>query len=282
MKSLALGVFLLVSTATAAPLTVSSFNLQWYGLGGTMRGHPKGYNEYRNYHLKRFMEKHLFHSDVLLFQEVVTVDALQLSVVTPDYQCVTYPGPRPHKHQYIVACVKRALKFDLQVIDEMQMGNGNRPGLAVVIHGDKGTPKLRIVGVHLKAGLDIEDTEERAHQVGALTEWLKKQEKTVPTIVTGDFNEREPEALRSLFEQADLEEAVLGNPTFISEMNRKVHNYDRFYVQKSLLTKTIKKTVFEACQKLDHPTDRLNDYMDWTFYVRFISDHCPISLELDI
>jgi len=264
----------------ASALTVSSFNLQFYGLGGNMRGRPG--NEYRDPHIRDFMEKNLFQSDVILFQEIVLVDQLKQKLIPPEYACETYGKRRGEFHQYLVACVKKPWQFTIEAIEDMDLTGYGRPGLAVNLKSKDGQAILRLIDVHLKAGTDDSNGQARNSQLAALTAWLGRQDAKIQTVVAGDFNERDPGGLDNQLTAAGLVEAVLGDPTYISEPTRKNFNYDRFYVSRPLREKIRSRSVFQACTKSEMGGKKGDDYSDWLFYTRFISDHCPITMDLDL
>jgi endonuclease/exonuclease/phosphatase family metal-dependent hydrolase len=264
----------------AQALTVSSFNLQFYGLGGNMRGTPG--NEYRDAHIKKFLEKNLASSDVILFQEIVLVNDLKEKLLPAAYECETYGKRRGENHQHLVACVKKPLKFRIETIEEMDLTGYGRPGLAVTVRGNTGGEILRLIDVHLKAGNDESNGRARDAQLAALTAWLGRQDQSVQTVVAGDFNERESRGLDTALGPAGLAEVVLSQPTYISEPTRNTYNYDRFFVSRPLMEKIRSRSAFQACTKRELGGKGGDDFVDWLFYTRFVSDHCPITLDLDI
>lgn len=278
------------ASATSHALTVSSHNLQWFGLGGNPRSYIKKeadgkltpFNEYREYHIRRFLERHLGTTDVFFFQEVVAVQHLIDKVIPSTHTCQTYGGEQRFKHQYVVACVRSSLKFSIETISDLIInGSNSRAGLVVNLLNDDGTIKTRLVSVHLQAGSDVADLEFRGLQIVALREWIKRQPVAAPTVIAGDFNERDPVRLTGAFSEIGLVESATDGPTLISEAARRQRTYDRFFISQELQPMVKSSKAFVACRMPEVPFGESDDYLDWTFYVRFVSDHCPITLELN-
>ena len=75
--------------AQARDLKVASFNIEWFGLGGSMSGSSS--DETRDYDLRRFIKRELGDVDVIVFQEIVDVNRFVDRVIDSDDRwCVTY------------------------------------------------------------------------------------------------------------------------------------------------------------------------------------------------
>ncbi|MGH1467278.1 MAG: hypothetical protein ACRBBP_00145 [Bdellovibrionales bacterium] len=175
MKFLFLIVSLLVFQAEAA--VVTSLNIEWFGRGGDIYGSIK--DEYRGERLKEYIHEVLPESDVYVFQEITHKESL--FEIMSGFECISYDAGTS-RHQFVVMCSKKGLLKEHKVNQEVRLG---RKGLRAALIGDYeiNNKKIRIVGVHLKAG--FKDTTTRLEQVEALQPDLNKADSV---MVVGDFN----------------------------------------------------------------------------------------------
>lgn len=266
---------------------ISTFNIEWYGLGGTMGGGPG--NEKRDANLKKVVEKSLEGSDVIVFEEIVNPDRLAKNVLPAGWNCKTYKNDTP-KHQFVVICAQPDLKLmsepsdNNDIIDEVaDIGGKARPALHFIVGDKTGTPLFRVVGVHLKAfPTEFKKRESQAKAIGA---YLKKLKSNLPVIVTGDFNSFTKKETGQKVDDAEMIGAAL-KATKLTEISGEYNTYktlqhqshfDRFWVSDSMNTGDI--SVLKYCQLDEKNAD---DAKKITWYNENISDHCPVSLEFSL
>lgn len=289
-RTLSIAIFALFSfsiPANAKDFKISTFNVEWYGLGGNMNG--KAADEKRDANLKALVTKSLQGSDVIVFQEVIDVKRLESKVVPSGWNCKTYPHSEK-LHQHVVACVDPTLKLmrepsdNNDIIDEVaDIGGKARPALHFIVADQKNTPLFRIIGVHLKAF--PQEFKKRENQAKAIATYLKKLNSDLPVILTGDFNTFDSKETGNRVDDATLLSATLEKAklTEVSgEFNtyktlKHANHFDRFWVSDSLLVGDLH--VLKYCQ-LDEQLPA--DAKKITWYNENISDHCPVSLEIEI
>src|SRR4051812_38926083 len=99
-------VLLSLLTATslqAASLTVTTMNVEFYGLNNDNAQRDPAINEY--------LDENDLRSDVMVFQEIVDVERLKEKIVGPDYTCISYES-RAHGHQHVVVCHRPTVQFE--------------------------------------------------------------------------------------------------------------------------------------------------------------------------
>jgi endonuclease/exonuclease/phosphatase family metal-dependent hydrolase len=270
-------------------LRVGTFNIRWYGLGGSFFGSFG--SETRNATIRDFLEQHLFDRDVLVFQEIVDV-ALFAEEVMFDWTCLTYDG-FSGKHQHVVLCHRD--DFELLPADdsggfglaELQLGNHNlRPGL----HGDLvdagGELVAHIVGVHLKARAD--STEARLAQAEVLAEYVRGRaaHSSRPFLLIGDFNTHvaedtghpaDDEVLLADTLEADGILAWVQPPEEHTFRNKTgaAHRLDHAWLSAEI-------TVLDAVVPGPCNLDPVEDQAAITAYFDAVSDHCPLVLDLEL
>lgn len=275
-------------TAEARTLTVTSFNIKLYGQKSNSIELPTP--EQRNTAIKKFIEKEVPTSDIMIFEEIMNKDLFLKNIVS-QFQCVSYDSTATTEHQYVVVCAKSPfkLKLDQQVddnyaLEEVQMGStGQRPAVHALVVDENNRPILRVLGVHLTAFPN--KSEKRVQQAEIISAHLKKVDSKIPSLITGDFNTY-PASLTGL-SNSDVElisEVLIKNNivpanhpedfTFRSPEFRS--KFDHFWISKSLNTKKAVKVSGFCNTKDDDETEAVKN-----FY-RLVSDHCPVSLSLDL
>jgi len=143
--------FSLTITGNQANLKVTSFNIRWYGNGGSFR--PK--EEQRDQDLKHFFDTELKDSDLIMFQEIVDVVRLQ-NIFGTSRECTSYDHPDPN-HQHVVVCVNGDILFGLEpgfqnhALEDLALTR-YRPGLHGLVQAKSDRRALlHMIGVHLKA-----------------------------------------------------------------------------------------------------------------------------------
>lgn len=275
-------------TPQTVSLKMATFNLGWYGLGGTFTGSPD--KEYRDPYLKEFIEKHLMPADVISFQEVVDTNRL-LSILPKGWHCSTYFDNNP-THQYVVICASDSYKFGIVSYDDNNIietvsgvSSRARPAVRVnLIQKSTNTILATLVGVHLKAY--PYESDKRLVQMKALSEDLVQNDPLIPIVLMGDFNSYTKTKTNQKKDDVTLFQDIL-NQNLKTVKYVKLKDTDLTYRKKSLsaqfdqffvrgAAKVKKPQVFSVCGTPNGGTD----YFDINFYNKNISDHCPVSLEV--
>jgi endonuclease/exonuclease/phosphatase family metal-dependent hydrolase len=276
-----------VFTAEARTLTVTSFNIKIYGQKSATQETPT--LEQRNSALKKFIEKDVPASDVMIFEEIMDKEALFKGVVS-QYQCVSYDNARV-EHQYVVVCAKAPfkLKMDKQnddnyALEDVQMGStGQRPAVHALVVDEKDNALLRVFGVHLSAFPN--KSENRVKQAEIISAHLKKADNKIPSMITGDFNTY-PASLTGLaLSDVELISEVWAKNNIVPASHPEAYTFrspefrskfDHFWISKSLNTKKVVKVSGVCNSENDDETESVKNYY------RLVSDHCPVSLSIDV
>ncbi|MCJ8277862.1 MAG: hypothetical protein HRT44_05770 [Bdellovibrionales bacterium] len=265
---------------------VSTFNVKWFGIGGTMWNRPE--NEFRQNMLRQFIKQELSGSDIIGFTEVVRTDALK-EMLKGMYDCVTYEGSWS-RHQHVVICFNpkkyRVEKYDDDyIVKDVDLGSGGlRPAAQAKICHLNGDCFLQFLVVHLVAG---NKTERRLKQVRALRDELLTHTETLPTVLVGDFNSYRKE--RTGLDKDDIElftdvlhetdykfkSVTVGIPTFWSGPYAK--DYDHIMITPDI--ESNKQFGYMACEDKQ---DLSKEFIPFRSFSRYFSDHCPVSAQLKI
>jgi endonuclease/exonuclease/phosphatase family metal-dependent hydrolase len=269
----------------ASRLSIATFNLRWYGLGGDLFG-AFG-SETRTETMRAFIDEHMQGFDVLVFQEVVDV-ALFEEELMPDHTCATYEG-FTGKHQHVVVCHTDAVSFQLEPDDDdfaleaLNLGS-LRPGVHGRLVAQDGEPLAHLVAVHLKARED--STDKRLQQAQILADRVDTLDDGLPVILIGDFNTHRADVTG----RPEGDEVLMGEILEASGRVQRVeqgvvHTYrerdgvgfrlDQAWIDPSITVLDVQ--VPGACN-LDFATDadRIVEFYDE------LSDHCPLTLELQL
>jgi len=283
------------TTPDQQQLTVTSFNIKYFGLGGSMNGTPQ--QESREPFLKQFLSQHIPNSDVLVFQEIVDVDRLASRVVGNSYNCQSYDSNNV-KHQHVVICAKNNLVFvkepsdNNNVIDDVSIDGvqKSRPAVHTLIADRAGNILARVIGVHLKAYPSESKT--RQDQIGKIARFINAlpiKSRQIPIILTGDFNSYNSSDTNFNFDddilfsnifksqRVDLDEAINKfDYTFRSPSSRG--KFDRFWIS-SKISQIDSVQVTGPCNDTKSKND---DFSDAAFFYKNISDHCPVTLKVEL
>lgn len=273
------------SPAEASPsvpsLTFVTFNAEWFGLGGARENGPE--DEYRQTSVRNFFAKEVPQGDVYVFEEIVDPRIVQGSLVPATFNCLTYENHAP-KHQHVVLCAHPRLKFQREptdnndIIDEVAIDpQRSRPALHIIIADEKNTPLVRVVGVHLKAYPDESQT--RRQQATAIATYLQGvADPKLPVVITGDFNtfNDDEDAITKILASAKLVYAQ--NPQkFTFRTSQYSSRFDHFWISENLKLDGPAWT-YEVCNLPNTRKDmyRIRDYN------KKISDHCPVSIKVNL
>jgi hypothetical protein len=269
-------------------VNITTFNLKWFGIGGDPN-QPQ--SEYRIKYVKNFIETYLKFTNVFVFEEIVVVSDIP-KILPKGWSCVSYMHPQP-QHQKVVVCgapgVQLAkVSFDNNyTIEEAQAGHPNlRPAMRIdVIEQKSKRNLLTLVGVHLKAMPN--ETELRIKQAVEISKDLAKIPANRPIVITGDMNTFTKDETKLPEDDTKLilkgfnssAKGILQVPhkpntyTFRSPQYR--NQLDHFYVRGALRVTAIPE-VFPLCSA----TQNGSGYMNFEFYYKNVSDHCPVTMQI--
>jgi len=271
MKSILFFLSALLPAAQAAALTITTLNLQWFGQGGVMEGQPK--DEYRAQYVKELIDTQLQATDVFVFEEVMDVEVLRKAL--PGLTCRAYEEDRI-RHQHVAFCWKISQAVTLTTIESVRLGqNGLRPAVRAEFKTAAGKT-VAVYGVHLKAGFDA--SAERLQQIQALKAAIPAGENAV---LTGDFNTFTKDKTGLAEDDHVTMQSALGAEfvesggtrwTYIGNYPGRV--FDRVWAR------GVSVTGFAVQGPCTFP-QQLGRLYKYSFYTRFVSDHCPVSFRVD-
>jgi len=284
-------------------LTFTSFNLKWFGLGGSMSNSLD--DEHRDQSLREFISTKIPPTDVFSFQEVVDVPRLKDRIVPNGFECVSYDR-EDAKHQHVVLCVAPHLTIDSEptddndIIDEVADAvsgpNKARPAVHIRIKNSEGKILSRVVGVHLKAY--PQESLIRQKQATVIAKYLKKlQSSKFPIVVLGDFNTYSAADTGEKFDDTDLLGRIFNGQglklarapvqdkfTFRSPRSRGL--FDHIWASNSWTVASTPQ-IYKICNEAAvNPFQRLQpfefNFDDADEYYSNVSDHCPLTVKYQI
>ena len=278
--------------AHALNLKVSTFNIRWFGLGGTMEGSLN--DEKRGQNLKDFINtvSKIGQSDVIALQEIV--DQEKVRTFFPQHTCTGYTHTN-EKHQYVMICVKKPMKLVLDAGDDnytwedvadITIEGTNmrlRPAVHGVVQDANGVKLAHVVAVHLKA--EPEETEVRLEQINRLKKHMDNGYKDkLPVVITGDFNAHIKSVTKlktddylmmsEIFKKGSKPMNHIENLEHTYRSGTTHHTLDHYWISKDL--KSTVPAVWPECKKGMTGTK----FMDPKFYLKEVSDHCPVTVTL--
>ena len=271
-------------------IKLTTFNIIWYGLGGSMKADLS--DEFRDSWLKEFIQSEYADQDVILFQEIVDKDRFINQVMAGFMKCKSYDHDY-ELHQHVVICYKPKYNFETLKLQgeftfplENTISGKSRPAVHGVLKDSKNNKLLYLLGVHLKAF--PQETDIRLSQSQSIANQLKNNSEGLPVVVFGDFNthikkltERQNDdwvEINQLFKDnlVELKHVNNKNEFTFRESHRGFH-LDHFWISNNTFARSGAK-VWKACNLRDREARRFNVL---SFYNRFISDHCPVSIDLE-
>jgi hypothetical protein len=292
MKKLVIQIIglMLISQLTygRSSFNITTFNIKWFGLGGEISGTRS--DEYRIPWIKEFIKKNLPTQHAFVFQEITDFTSLQKMMKDFSMNCFSYSHKRS-THQKIAICLKDSYDFLPPVFDNNtvmeEVANVHKGGLRPAVHGqiinkDTGKEIAYLIGVHLKAGWRESDV--RALQVDLIKNQIKKSKTTVPVILMGDFNsfkrnstdkgKDDIELFDDILSEVSLKRVMHDYPaTFNNGPNK--HLFDHAYVSEG--TEVYDTKVWKTCNGYTPNSKRFENS---SFFKRFISDHCPLTIKI--
>lgn len=262
-------------SAEAAPLTVTTFNIKFFGVNGNPDNAPG--SETRVATIRDHLTRENLWTDVMVFQEIVDVDLLKRSVLGNGYRCESYDGIEGHQH--VVICAKseytmaKARDDDNFAIEDVTLGEDRyRPAVHGVVKNRSGRALLHVMAVHLKASPDYSDT--RIRQTEIIADYLEQRVETAPVVLLGDFNTYGDDTgnISSILSEAGtglVEVETSGNYTWRS--GSRGNKFDHAWVSNGLQTSNVR--IAGPCNG--------NDRAAINTYNQKVSDHCPVTLTVN-
>lgn len=273
---------------------MATFNLEWFGLGGSMNGLPE--NETRDQALKDLIQNFIMPVDVISFQEVVDVKRLP-AILPTGWICESYTHFNT-KHQHVVLCASEKFSFENVSYDD------NDTIETVAIEPYRSRPAVRsnlvdrisreiimtVVGVHLKAF--PQEGEKRKYQAKMISQDLAMNDPNIPLVILGDFNTypTDPKSPKSVGYAADAISDIEGSLNDSLTGVRHVTHDSQFTYRKKSTTGQFdhvfiagpikpvgKSKTFPVC---DNPNGE--GVYNIKYYNQNISDHCPVVVELKL
>lgn len=269
----------------ATEIKLSSFNIRFYGYG---EGNSL---ENKDSQIRSYLERTIFDSDVIVFQEIVDVKRFEKSVIGSKMACQTYTHPSS-KHLHIVICHKKNLRFEKVPGDnnfklESVALNGNRlrPALWGVLKDSSGKSLAYVIGVHLKAY--PKETSQRLKQITALARTIRTLAKDIPVIITGDFNTHIADHTGRRYNDDVLMDRIFRR---YSPGLKQVYNSFPFTYRTETVTYKLdrawisREIWFDGSMQVYPPCNTSwkvgGGFDSLSHYNEYVSDHCPVSVDL--
>lgn len=276
------------ATAQQTSVNITTFNLKWFGIGGNPKASVK---EFRIKYVKQLISTYLVKTNVFVFEEVVIVNDIP-SILPAGWTCISYQHPQP-QHQKVVMCAAPGVSLNKVnydnnfTIEEAQGGNPNlRPAVRVDVVETKSKRNLfTLVGVHLKAMPD--KTNMRIQQAMAISKDLARIPQGRPVVIAGDMNtflksetkQSEDDVVLLLKALNSSSKGYVHVPhkpdTYTFRSPQYLNQFDHFYVRGSMRV-TYVPDVFPVCSAKQNGTG----YMNFEFYYKNVSDHCPVTMQI--
>lgn len=293
-------VFALLQVFTSSPsqakttnsLEVASFNLRWYG----SKKFPPHNDEERDGHLTRFFKTYYKDTDIFLFQEIT--DPLRLQkTIGRGYKCLSTRN-RGSSYQYVVTCYNPKTVAPVGVSKEVHDTDrtfdisfkifGLRNALYLQFQSLQNKTKfLHTINLHLRAS--PMHSEFRVQQMASLFDQIIEQglHKEKGLVIGGDFNAFSKDSTRMkkddiylYLDQADRRSLELHTEFALTTHlgSGKNRFFDYLLVPKANWLNTYE--MFVACSL--HASKEPKSYENPKYYKDYISDHCPISLQVPL
>jgi exonuclease III len=271
-------------------LIVSSFNINWFGLNGNQNGSLG--TETRISFLKNFIEQNLSSSDIIIFQEIVDKN-LFMNNLMKEFRCISYEDTLNINHQFIVACILNK-NYDFvkisgesdYIAESVAVSSDLRPALVFGVRDKVSSNVLfNIMGVHLKNGLTYGPT--RLDQVNEVLNFINASLDENSFLIMGDFNTENPtppideDLIDDLFMNNSLKSfsPLVPKSLYTYRNSNYFERYDLAYIESSDESKVSGVSVFSMCT---NPQTATYDFFDRIYYNSHISDHCPITVSVDL
>ncbi len=278
----------LSSTAlSAAPLTLSTWNIEWLTNNPNPR-FPQSLREEGDFNALR---NHLqsFAPDILAFQEVDSEAALR-KVIGDDYKVYFSDRALPSNQQHQFSAINQftgfAVRSDIDVIDvpDFPLITGNRLRFASAIKVITQESTINLLSLHLKAGCSGKYSNRGScrtlkQQGKVINSWIKQvEERGESYIVLGDFNHNL--AYRGDWLWEIITEGLTLAPRLVSQQTqakcqvKSTKNSNKTYQYRSLIDHIFVSPELRTGPAIQNvmPVDAVLKYQ--------LSDHCPLSTKL--
>lgn len=271
-----------IESGSKQQLTLAQFNLRWFGKKEAKDSWSKASpDESRISSIRKHMTEHALMTDVLAFEEIVDVKLLAEGVLEKRYNCYSYNHKDPD-HQHVVVCVKPHLKFEkapgsrAYTLNEVDVNGELRPAVHGIVKTNSGKPLMHLIAVHLKSAPDF--SEIRVKQIGVISEYIKRANTDLPTVLVGDFNTYgdDPENFSRILSANQMEE-VPSPESFSWATTHESYEpakFDRVWMSGRFADQVISQNVVGPCNQSDRRTlERYNNT---------VSDHCAVKTTIDM
>ncbi len=269
-------------------ILVTTMNVAWYGSGFF----PPLNDDEREGLLKDFFKNDLLTSDIILFQEITKPEQFT-HLLDIKYKCLTY-NDRGRAHQYVLTCFDsnkfEAINTDFELFNPLRaikISDTKDRLRDVMFLSLKNIFTKKIIhtfNLHLKSG----DDQSAVRQLQAeklLTELKNLNIRSSETIlIGGDFNSYIKKTSQSVNNELDTF-LNIGLDQGFNFYTVKELRTTLSYKQKSfdhLLVDTdvniLDYSVHPICNKSANPKSQIEDFM---YFKDNISDHCPVSINLE-
>jgi endonuclease/exonuclease/phosphatase family metal-dependent hydrolase len=276
---LALGAGLGATEAKAggpAPVTFTTLNVRWFGLGGDRDGDGV---ETRQASIRQYLGRSHALADVMAFEEIVDVAALESEVLPHGYACVSYEHPDP-KHQHVVLCTRGGYRIEQAgddddfILEDVAMED-KRPAVHGILKAPDGTALAHVLAVHLKASPIYQwFRKEQIRRIGA---YLEARADQLPVVLFGDFNAYNDDA--QIFGD-ELAPMGLAELPIAARFTFRTGGADGFKLDRIFLSDAA--LAAEPPRVLGPCNESRSQVAAIKRYYKAVSDHCPVTFALDL
>lgn len=277
-------------TASAEPLQITTFNIEFYGNRAiTTPPNSQRINtpiqdtqeDRRNPTIQEFLTLANIDPDLFAFQEIVDKNTLKTSLLKNKYECHSYDHNR--SHQFVVICHKKHLSFrkgnndNNMIWEDVAMGS-LRPAVHGILSLKGGRDLAHIVALHLKAMPD--QSTRRLAQADLLARNVRDRGDNLPVVVLGDLNtyESDIENITELFQNQGIDiQAVDGSYEYTYRSDRYRNKLDWIMVTSN--AEVLEETRVDGPCNTTWRSDTRYDNL--SFYNTNVSDHCPLTTVID-
>jgi endonuclease/exonuclease/phosphatase family metal-dependent hydrolase len=278
----------LSSTAlSAAPLTLSTWNIEWL----TNNPNPRFPQSLRDESDFKALRNHLqsFNPDILAFQEVDSEAALR-KVIGYEYKVYFSDRALPSNQQHQFSAINQftgfAVRSDIDVINvpDFPLIKGNRLRFASGIKVINQESTINLLSLHLKAGCSGKYSNRNScrtlkQQGRVINSWIKQvEERGESYIVLGDFNHnlayRGDWLWEIITEGLTLAPRLVSKDTQAKCQVKSTKNSNKTYQYRSLIDHIFVSPELRTGPAIQNvmPVDAVLKYQ--------LSDHCPLSTKL--
>ena len=272
-------------SAFAEPISITTFNIEFYG-SNTVIGAESGAIQAiddRDDSIRRFFQIAGIDADVFAFEEIVDTGALTKNLLQDRYDCHSYEHSN-RGHQHVVVCNKKEFTFRIANDDDNYTWEDVamttlRPAVHGILSKKNGRDLAHIIAVHLKAMPDR--SAQRLEQTNMIAGHVKARGDQLPVVMLGDFNtyEDDIERFTDAFHNSGVQMTPIEIPfDYTYRTSRYTSKFDWFIVSDGV---GVLKEV-DVAGPCNRSWSSGTNYDDLAFYNESVSDHCPVSVVLDL